>query len=451
MQPDDVQKAVDSATKWVDDDMTPADLVAVAAINSTLQVLTDFTGSKERVRAVLSAFSATDGTAFAAVDSSTTATDEANQSATSDATTVDQSAQELDTFNNDVRLRALKTLAEALKPIQQKKAIIYFSSGMQRNGTDNQVELRAAVNAAVRANVSIYTVDARGLQAIVPGGSARQASQGGLSSFTGGAVANQFTTLQAQQETLTTLASDTGGTAFTDTNDFGEAFAKVVKDISSYYILGFASANTSKDGRFRRVTVRLRKGLKAKVEAKEGYYADRDFTHTAKGDREVLLQEQLLMQIPATDVPLFVTAGWFRLAVDKYYVPVSLVVPGEAVPPSKEKVTLDVAGFIRDERGVPVGRIRDTLTVPPASAEGLAAKQVLYQTGVTLPPGRFSVKIVVRENADGQMGTFETRVVVPELKQAPVKVSSLVLGTQLQPVARPRARSRVTVSSSCRT
>ena len=168
-----------------------------------------------------------------------------------------------------------------------------------------------------------------------------------------------------------------------------------------------------------------------KVEAREGYYADRDFAHTAKTDREVLLQEQLLTQIPATDVPLFVTAGWFRLAADKYYVPISLAVPGSAVPPSKDKATLDVAGFIRDERGLPVGRIRDTLTVPPASADGLAARQVLYQTGVTLPPGRFSVKVVVRENTTGQMGTFETPIVVPELKT----------GAREGELARARARS----------
>src|SRR5580765_879079 len=141
-----------------------------------------------------------------------------------------------------------------------------------------------------------------------------------------------------------------------------------------------------------------------------------------------------MTQIPATDVPLFVTAGWFRLAADKYYVPISLAVPGSAMPPSKDKATLDVAGFIRDERGFPVGRIRDTVTVPPSSADGLASRQVLYQTGVTLPPGRFSVKVVVRENTTGQMGTFETKLVVPELKQAPVKVSSLVLSTQLQNV-----------------
>src|SRR5207253_3573466 len=138
---------------------------------------------------------------------------------------------------------------------------------------------------------------ARGLQAVVPGGTARQGSRGGLSAFSGSAVAGQFTQLGAQQETLTSLASDTGGTAFTDTNDFGEAFSKVERDISSYYILGFSSANTNRDGRFRRITVRVRNRSGLKIQAKEGYYADRDFAHTARSDREVLLQEQLATPI----------------------------------------------------------------------------------------------------------------------------------------------------------
>jgi VWFA-related protein len=225
----------------------------------------------------------------------------------------DASAQGLETFNNDVRLRALRTLADALRPIQQKKAIIYFSAGMQRNGTDNQVELRAAVNAAVRSNVAIYPVDARGLQTIVPGGYARQRSQGGIGAFSGPNVTNQFTQLAAQQETLTTPASDTGGTAFTDTNDFGEAFTRVLKDISSYYILGFATTNPNRDGRFRRLSVRVRNRAGLKVEARDGYYADRDFAHTRKSDREAQLQDQLMARIAATDVPIFITTGWFRL------------------------------------------------------------------------------------------------------------------------------------------
>ena len=352
----------------------------------------------------------------------------------------------MDTFNNDVRLRALKTLATALQPIQQKKALIYFSSGMERSGTDNQVELRAAVNAAVRANVSIYPVDVRRAPAIVPGGSARQGSRGGLAAFSGSAASRQFSQLAAQQETLTALASDTGGTAFVDTNDFGEAFARVERDISSYYLLGFSSTNTTRDGRYRRITVRLRERPGLKIQAKEGYYADRDFAHTVRADREVQLQEQLSTPIPATDVPLFVTTGWFRMSADKYYMPISVVVPGAVLSVKQEggpaaAAGLDVAGFIRDERGFPVGRIRDTVTVPPSPSGTLAAHQVLYRTSATLPPGRFTVKIAVRENADGRMGTFETTLVVPELKQAAVKVSSVVLGTQLQSAETRKAPS----------
>ena len=173
---------------------------------------------------------------------------------------VDASAQELDTFNNDVRLRALKTLAEALKPIQQKKAIIYFSSGMQRSGTDNQVELRAAVNAAVtrqRRDLPGRLARPAGRR---PG---RQRAPGQPRRHRprspGAAWPNQFTQLAAQQETLTTLASDTGGTAFTDTQRLRRGVhARSQRDISSYYILGFASTNADKDGRFRRISVRAR-------------------------------------------------------------------------------------------------------------------------------------------------------------------------------------------------
>jgi VWFA-related protein len=439
MQPEDVEKAAESAIKWVDEEMTSADLVAVAEIGTTLEILNDFTSDKERVRGVLAGFTSTDALAVAAVDSSTAATDAAAADATAtveatnaEAAAADVGAQELDTFNNDVRLRALTTLAEALTPIQQKKAILYFSSGMQRSGSDNQIELRKAINSAVRANIAIYPVDSRGLQAVVPGGAASQGSRGGVNAFSGRGVAQQFSRLSGQQETLQALAEDTGGRAFTDSNDFGEAFDRVVRDISSYYILGYVSTNPAKDGRFRRIRVRLKSRTNARIEARDGYYADRDFAHTGRTDRETLLQEQLMAPIPATDVPLFVSAGWFRMNPDRYYVPVSMAVPGSAVPASAGKVTLDIAGFIRDERGAPVGRIRDTLTVSPADASGLGARQVLYQTGVTLPPGRFSVKLAVRENVSGRVGTFETGILVPELKQAPVKVSSILLSTQLK-------------------
>jgi VWFA-related protein len=449
MPPADLQRAADAAVEWAKEKMSPADLVAVASIGASLRILTDFTTDQQKVVSVLESFAGAESVAAGIVDASTMATDEIAESATTDEKAIDTSAQELDTFNNDVRLRGLRTLCDNLRVWQQKKALLYFSSGMQRNGADNQVEMRAAINSCVRSNVTLNPVDSRGLLAVVPGGAGRQGSRGGLGAFSGRNVADQFTQLASQQETLQTLAAETGGTAFVDTNDFGEAFDKVQRAFLSYYILGYVSSNVVHDGRYRHIQVRLKRKLDATVRARNGYYADRDFTHTAKTDREPLLQDQLATAIPATDVPLFVSAAYFRLPSSQpcpgagrpardsscYYVPLSLAVSGEALPTSASAVTLDVRGFVRDERGMPFATIKDTLTVPPPSKDTLAARQVLYQTGTNLPPGHYTAKVVVRENVNGKMGTFELPLVVPNLSRSRMKISSVVLSSQLQSAA----------------
>src|SRR4030095_13792616 len=321
-----------------------------------------------------------------------------------------------------------------LGSIEQKKSVLYFSGGMTRSGNNNQVELRLATSNAVRANVSIYPVDTRGLQAVVPGGDASRPSARGVGAFSGRGVSQQFDRLFASQETLLTLASDTGGRAFIDTNDFGEAFLQVQRDTSLYYLLGYNSTNTLRDGRFRRISVRVKKAGD-RVEHRAGYYAERDFAHTGKQDRERQLQEQLAAPVSATDLPVVMTAGWFRLAADRYFVPLSVAVPGSALDASLKRNTLDVLGLVRDEQGRPVGRVRETLDVSPDGSAGFRSRQMLYQAGLTLPPGRFLAKVVVRENANGTMGSFETGVFVPDLRQAPVKVSSITLSTQIRPSA----------------
>ena len=432
MEPEDVQRAVDSAKKYVNEQMSAADMVAVATVGSTLDVLTDFTGERNAVDGALSTLAYTEGTATAPPDASTAASDETAAAGEE----VSAETAEFDMFNNDVRLRAIRTLADTLAPIEQKKAIVYFSAGMQRSGQDNQVELRSAINAAVRGNVSIYSIDTRGLQALVPGGDARQQSGRGTSLFSGRGVAQQFARLAASQDTLASLSADTGGRAFTDANDFGEAFSRVQGDMSAYYILGYSSTNPAQDGRFRRIRVRAKRE-NMRVEARAGYYADRDFAHTSRGDREAQLQEQLFAAVSATDLPVLVTGGYFRIAADKYYVPISMAVPGSALPPApgKDRISLDVLGMVRDERGFPVGRFRETLQLPTGADSTLSRKQVLYQSAVTLPPGRFSTKVVVRENTNGAIGSFEAAIVIPELRQTPLKVSSIVLSTQLQSTA----------------
>jgi VWFA-related protein len=458
MQPEELVRAGQAAIEYVDTQMVAADLVAIATIDTTLKVVSDFSGDREQVRAALAQFVAVDAVGFDTPAAETAATDE-NAAATGETTAADSA--EFDLFNNDARLRAIRTLAETLAPIEQKKSILYFSGGMTRSGGDNQVELRAATTAAVRANVALYPVDTRGLQAVVPGGDASRPSARGVAAFSGRGVRQQFDRLFASQDTLQTLAADTGGRAFTDTNDFGAAFTQVQRDTSSYYLLGYSSTNAEKDGRFRRISVRVKKP-DLRVEHRAGYYAERDFAHTGRQDRERQLEQQIRAPVSATDLPVVVSSGFFRLATDRYYVPLSVSVSGAPLRDAPQKGTLDVLGVIRDEQGRPVGRMRETLNVgtdaggqpstyatsgrdatrPGSSgsrfAERTAAadksRQVLYQSGLTLPPGRFAVKVVVRENAGGTMGSFETGVFVPDLRQAPVKVSSVTLSTLVRPV-----------------
>jgi len=440
MQPEDVQRAVDSGMKYAKDTMAASDLVAVVTIGSTLTVLTDFTGEREEVLAALQGLAYSDGTAVPPLEVATTATEEA--AAESETDTEATTDEGFEAFNNDVRLRALKTLADTLAPIEQKKAILYFSAGMTRSGEDNQVELRAAVNAAVRGNVAIYPVDARGLQAVAPGGDASRRSGRGVGLFSGQNVARQFQQLTASQGTLMSLAADTGGRAFTDTNDFGDAFKRIQRDLSAYYLLGYSSTNPGKDGKFRRIQVRVDR-RNTRIEARAGYYAERDFANTNRRDREAQLDEQLAADVSSTDVPLIVGTGVFRQGPDRFHVPIAVAIPGSAVPvpDGSTKVTIDLRGLIRDEQGRSVGRLRETMDVPAGGGGTLAGKQVLYQSDVLLPPGRFSVKVVVRENLSGQIGSFEAPIVVPQLRDQSMKVSSVVLSTQLQPAPANRANS----------
>ena len=409
MQPDDVQRAVEDAREWVGEKMTGADLVAIITIGTRLNVLTDFTSSKEEALAALQTLAYNEGTEVNP-ETVATAAAEADAAATDSATTTEADA--FQEFNNDVRLRALKTLCQELTPIQQKKALLYFSAGMSRSGDDNQIELRSATSTCNRGNVSIYAVDTRGLQAVAAGGSASSRGNG-RSLLTGGGMRG-FQQLNQSQETLNTLAADTGGRAFTATNDFGDAFSRVQSDLAAYYLLGYQSTNPARDGRFRRIQVRVnRRELRGiQVEARPGYYVGRSFANTNSRDRESLLDDQLSAAVSSTDMPMVLGTGYFRQqgadrgndrGGDRFYVPIALAVPGFAVPVAEKatEVQLDVKGEVRDEQGRVIGRLRETIKVPSGGAETLAGRQVFYQSGVTLPPGRFVAKVVVRENTGG--------------------------------------------------
>jgi len=429
MQPEDLDRCVEAARDFLKKKMQPADLVALVSLGDTLNVDQDFTADKDALYNEVGAYNGTEGQGFAQG-----ATANSNQVEDTTGYTPDES--EYNDINTDRELFALRAISKSLEKIGEKKSLLYFSGGISRDGIENQASLRAAINAAVRANLAIYSVDTRGLQAVLPLGDASTGSLRGTGAYSGGALMNNMNQNFATQEVMATLSSDTGGKAFFDSNDFAPAFAQVQRDTSEYYAIGFHSTDLARDGKYRKLSFKIdRPGLK--LEYRPGYYAPADFRHSGREDRERELEEQLASDLPATDMAVYLDALYFKLDENRFYVPVSILVPGSQIPfvkgGDKDKATLDIIGEVIDEVKRPIGRARETVKLNLDPSLQARQKNIQYTTSFNLPPGKYHLKFVVRENQTGRMGSFEADITLPEMKKMPLKMSSIVLASQRRP------------------
>ena len=432
MQPEDVERAVDAAKDYINKQMAPADLAASVSLVSGLSMDQDFTNDKQALLAAVSKYDGTEGNGFASgsegggVDGSS---DDSSSFVADDS--------EFNALNTDRQLYAIRTVCKSMEKVEQKKSMLYFSGGLSRQGIENQASIRAATNECVKSDTALYAVDTRGLQALNPVGDASSASIRGTSAYSGASMQSQLNSNFSSQETLGTLASDTGGKLFVDSNDFGPAFQQVQKDTEAYYIIGFEPTNSRQDGTYRHLSVSLLNHPEAKLDYREGYFAQADFQHAKGEDRELALMEQMRSDVPATDVQVFLQALYFRLADGKFYIPMSVVIPGSqinaATVKDKTKATIDFLGWVKDAQGILVGQQRQTVNLALDANQQVQKKNVQYSTGFTLAPGKYHVKFVVRENQSGNMGSFETDVQVPDMKKPGLKLSSIVMSSQRQP------------------
>ena len=438
MQQEDIDRAVEAAQNYIKTKMQPADLVSVASLSTSLTLDQDFTANKDSLLAAVGKYNGTEGQGFAA------GTTGDSEGTADDATSFTADDTEYNNLNTDRELYAIQSIAKSLERVDQRKSMLYFSGGLSRNGIENQASLRAATNAAVRANMSIYSVDTRGLEAIPPVGNASVGSLRGTSAYSGAAMQSRLSSNFSSQETLATLSSDTGGKSFFDSNDFAPAFQQVQNDTEAYYILGFRSQNQARDGKYRHLSVKLNRN-DVKLDFRPGYYAPADFQHQKSEDREIALSEQMKSDLPATDVAVYLQALYFRISDNRYFVPVSAIVPGSQIPfvknGDKDKASLDFLGEVRNAQRLVVGNIRETVKLQLGADQQVQRKNIQYNTGFALAPGKYHLKLVVRENQTGAMGSFETDLNVPDLKRSPLKLSSVLLSSQRIPNTAKRSEN----------
>ncbi len=443
MQPDELMRALNTSGDFVNTRMTLADLIAVVTYSSDLRVTQDFTNDKAAIRKALRAIMVGDQSSATAAQGSigeAGGTDangmEIVTQDVSDAFTPDET--EFNIFNTDEKLEAVESLANMLRMVPGRKNVIHFTSGITRTGQENQATLRAATDAANQADVSLYTMDARGLMALPPGGDASSSSPAGTAIYSGSAVSSQISSMQGSRETLAALATDTGGKFFYDLNDFAPAFQEIQRDNSSYYLIGYSPTNTKSDGRFRHIRVEVsRPGLK--VQARPGYFAPKNFRQFTREEKESQLAQVMNLEVPFVDLPFVVETAHFRRPDGKYTIILAAKIPGSQVAfmkkSGKHDTEFDFAWRVTDEKDHAIGELRDTLPVhmDNDTYEEVIGSNLFYEGELpSIPAGKYQLKAVVRENESGKIGTFEAPLVVPDVADANLGLSSVVLSNEVK-------------------
>ena len=434
MDPSQQLRAREGAEKAVREQLGPSDLMALLSFGTSVVVDQELTADKDLLIAALERHTpglATDMTQV--VDDNDDSGDDNAQF------TADNS--EFNLFSTDRRMAALEEAAQHYGALPEKKALIWFTADAGGSGTDNLAWLRSASNAAVRSNVSIYPVDVRGLKATVPGGDASTASVRGSGMFSGRQQNTERDRFTGSQDTLVTVAEETGGKALIDNNDLGAGVTLARHDLRSYYVLGFYSSDDRRDGKYRKIDVKLSPKIAASLDYRSGYYADAEFKVMGSAGREKQLQDAMLLGDPVTDLPLAVEIDWFRKG-SEWLVPVAVKIPGTEIPLRKkgsteETTTFDFLGEIRSAKGAQVALLRDSIKMRlrEEQAGKLKAQNLLYETGFQLAPGSYRLKMLVRENETGKMGTYERVFQVPQYAAADLSRSSLVLSAQREPAS----------------
>jgi VWFA-related protein len=425
--------SIDAARDFVRRQTGPQDLMAIATYSSTLSLVQDFTNDRDLLLKTLQSISSSESGEDEAASESASDTSTSSDSS-SDEIFVPDSVQ-FNIFNTDRRLSALETLAKMYREFPERKSLIFFSGGVTTTGVENNAQIRSAVDNANRSNMSIYTVDSRGLVALPPGGDASQgSSRGGM--FGGSGMMQRRNNLSGSQETMITLSHDTGGRSFSDTNDLSLAMKQVQSDTNIYYVLGYFSTNRKEDGKYRKIRVELNRP-NVKISHRPGYFASKAFGQLTQQERDLQLSQAMNVERPFVDVPLILETDFFRKDNKTVYVPISIELLGDGLEFEEKGANregkFEFVAQATDAKGRVTGIARDSVVVklPAERAEKIRAGGIFYSTGFQLRPGEYNLKFLVRDNITGKLGSFEQPINAPVFDLKKLTLSSIVLAGQL--------------------
>jgi VWFA-related protein len=364
-------------------------------------------------------------------------------------------------FNARNALDSIRNVATYLGNIHgRRKAIVFFSEGIDydiNNMFSDQITeaqtvmdaTRDMIAAATRANVVVYAVDPRGLGAEFQDLASIQSFPDDTSLGLG--MSSIFNEVRLSQDSLRVMGDETGGFAVVNQNSFRDAFQRIVDDNSSYYVMGYYSTNDRRDGRFRKIEVKLSNKPGLTVRARKGYVAPRgkapEAPKTTANGPSPELKDAMESPLPLTGLPLSLTAAVFKGPAPKGSVVISTFVAGSGLPFADNggmmKNDLEVLGVATDDKGKTFTTDRATvnLNMKPDTAKRVGATGMRVIQSMELNPGRYTLRVAVREANTRKAGSVSFDLEVPDFSKSPLTMSDIALTSALSgaaPTVRPK-------------
>ena len=343
---------------------------------------------------------------------------------------------------------SLESLMRSSARAPGRKLAFFVSDGFLMDGGPSGAGIRdkldRVIDAAQRAGVVVYTIDARGLNtnALVDAGNTKPHVGSGDPGVDFALVGE----VQATQDALNALAGDTGGRALRNTNYFDKWVEKVLAETSNYYLLAWRpESEEERAPKFRHVQIRIIGRPELTARSPKGYVSGPQMTeaantaipkqpanHSAKVE-DPEIRDALADYYPSASLPTLLSLTYLNTPTNQTVLTSSVQVDGDRLTygdDGKQPATLKLAGVILNDKGKIASSFKNQLNVKPLSGASRGGA-ILYTEHAPLQPGIYQVRVAARDEKSGRVGSALEWVVVPDLTTKQLTLSSLLLGGQV--------------------
>lgn len=388
--------------------------------------------------------------------------------------------------NTSVTVSTLSTLENVIRGLRDlpgRKIIVLMSDGFLLGGFSDgrHYDVRRITDAATRAGVVIYSLDTRGLIASIPGMDASSRGFSETGALSGARMRIESSSIQAERDGMFALAKDTGGEAIFNNNDINAGLQKVLNDTETYYLLAFEPTTSYRDGRFRKLEVRLPSRPDLKIRTRKGYFApddkaaEKEARAIAKNEEkdkqktpEKLAKDQqnaVVAQVreginalyPLRGIPVEMATNFINTPKDGSALDVVAHIDTAALKfttvGDRHQATLELIGFVFDESGKTVDNFGDKigLNLKPASLENTLKNGIVYTKQLKLKPGYYQVRFMAREDGVKQIGSASSWIEIPDLEKKQLTLSSIFFPAnteELTPATGPQPQNGAAADKS---